>query len=463
MSDKLWGGRFVKGTDATVEAFTASLAADQRLAPYDIAGSIAHARMLAAQGIIPTADAERIIAGLEQIAAEIERGEFVWRADREDVHLNVEARLTELIGEPAGRLHTARSRNDQVALDLRLWLRDTITETVRRIVRLAAELVDQAERHLGVVMPGYTHLQRAQPVLFSHHLLAYVEMLRRDVGRFEDCGARADELPLGSGALAGVPYPIDRAQVARDLGFSRITRNSLDAVSDRDFAVEFLAAAALLMAHLSRLAEEVVLWTSAEFGFITLDDAFATGSSIMPQKKNPDVAELVRGKTGRVYGDLIALLTILKGLPLSYNRDLQEDKPPLFDAADTVLACLDVVRGMVATWTVNADRMAGAVSDDALATDFADYLVRKGLPFRQAHEVAGRLVRLAEERGVSLRSLSADDLRQHSPLFGDDLGAIDVAASIAGRDVPGGTAPARVTAALAEARQWLASAGAPSE
>ncbi|MCS6800372.1 MAG: argininosuccinate lyase [Chloroflexota bacterium] len=463
MREKLWGGRFSKETDATVEAFTASIEVDRRLARYDIAGSIAHARMLAAQGIIPAAEADQIVAGLEQIAGEIERGEFIWRADREDVHLNIEARLAELIGAPAGRLHTARSRNDQVALDLRLWLRDTIAETIRAIVRFAAALVDQAERHLGVMMPGYTHLQRAQPILFSHHLLAYVEMLRRDVGRFQDCWTRADELPLGSGALAGVPYPLDRARVARELGFSRITRNSLDAVSDRDFAVEFAAAAALLMAHLSRFAEEVVLWTSAEFGFITLDDAFATGSSIMPQKKNPDVAELVRGKTGRVYGDLIALLTILKGLPLSYNRDLQEDKPPLFDAADTLLACLEVFRGLVTTWTVNADRMAAAISDDVLATDFADYLVRKGMPFRQAHEVAGRLVRLAEERGVSLRALTPDDLRQQSPLFGDDIAGIDAAASVAGRAVPGGTAPVQVAAALAEARRWIESTGALAE
>jgi argininosuccinate lyase len=459
MSDKLWGGRFAKGTDATVEAFTASIEADQRLARYDIAGSIAHARMLAAQGIIPAADAERIVAGLEQIAGEIERGEFVWRVDREDVHLNVEGRLAELIGEAAGRLHTARSRNDQVALDLRLWLRDTVAETVRRIVRLAATLVDQAERHLGVAMPGYTHLQRAQPILFSHHLLAYVEMLRRDVGRFQDCWARADELPLGSGALAGLPYPIDRERVARELGFARLTRNSLDAVSDRDFAVEYAAAAALLMAHLSRFAEEVVLWTSAEFGFIILDDAFATGSSIMPQKKNPDVAELVRGKSGRVSGDLIALLMVLKGLPLAYNRDLQEDKPPLFDAADTVLACLEVVRGMVATWTVNAERMAAAISDDALATDFADYLVRRGLPFRQAHEVAGRLVRRAEEAGTSLRALTPEELRQHSPLFGDDIAGIDVPAALAARDLPGGTAPAQVAAAIAEARRWIEATG----
>ncbi|GIW08586.1 MAG: argininosuccinate lyase [Dehalococcoidia bacterium] len=460
MSDKLWGGRFTKGTDAAVEAFTASIDTDRRLAPYDIAGSIAHARMLAAQGIIPAADAEAIVAGLEQIAGEIERGEFVWRTDREDVHLNVEARLAELIGEAAGRLHTARSRNDQVALDLRLWLRDTSAETVRRIVALAETLVDQAERHLGVVMPGYTHLQRAQPVLFSHHLLAYVEMLRRDVGRFQDCWARADELPLGSGALAGLPYPIDRWRVARELGFTRITRNSLDAVSDRDFAVEFAAAAALVMAHLSRFAEEVVLWTSAEFGFITLDDAFATGSSIMPQKKNPDVAELVRGKTGRVYGDLMALLTLLKGLPLSYNRDLQEDKPPLFDAAETLLSCLDVFRGMVASWTVNAARMEAAISDDALATDFADYLVRKGLPFRVAHEIAGRLVRRAEEAGSSLRAITPEELRVHSPLFGDDVAAIDVSAALAARDVPGGTAPTQVAAAIAEARQWLAAARA---
>ncbi|MFN8532576.1 MAG: argininosuccinate lyase [Dehalococcoidia bacterium] len=462
MSDKLWGGRFAKGTDASVEAFSASIDADQRLARHDIVGSIAHARMLAVQGIIPADDAERIVAGLEQILGEIERGEFVWRADREDVHLNVEGRLTELIGEPAGRLHTARSRNDQVALDLRLWLRETVAGTIEKIVRLAAVLVNQAERHQSVVLPGYTHLQRAQPVLFAHHLLAYVEMLRRDAGRFADCWARADELPLGSGALAGLPYPLDRRRVADELGLARLTRNSLDAVSDRDFAVEYAAAAALVMAHLSRFAEEIVLWTTAEFGFVALDDAFATGSSIMPQKKNPDVAELVRGKTGRVYGDLVALLTLLKGLPLSYNRDLQEDKPPIFDSADTVLACLDVMRGLVETWTVRPERMAAAISDDSLATDFADYLVRKGLPFRQAHEVAGKLVRRAEEAGVSIRELTPDDLRAGSPLFGDDIGAIDVASSVAARDVPGGTAPAQVAQAIAEARRWIGSMSAPA-
>jgi argininosuccinate lyase len=457
MSAKAWGGRFSKETDARVEAFTASVAVDARLAQEDIAGSIAHVRMLAAQGILPAAEAERIISGLEQVRAEIARGEFPWRADREDVHLNIEGRLAELIGEAAGRLHTARSRNDQVALDLRLWLRGAVAAVRERIVDLVEALITQATRHQDVLLPGYTHLQRAQPVLLAHHLLAYVEMLRRDADRFADCWKRADESPLGSGALAGVPYPIDREAVARELGFSRITRNSIDAVSDRDFAVEFVAAAALLLVHLSRLAEEIVLWSSAEFGFLELDDAFATGSSIMPQKKNPDVAELVRGKTGRVFGDLVTLLTLLKGLPLSYNRDLQEDKPALFDAADTALACLEVCRGMVESWTVRRERMAAAAADDLLlATDYADYLVRRGMPFREAHALVGRLVARSLARGTPLRSFTLEELREFSPLFGPDIAGLSAEQAVAARDVPGGVAPRRVQAALEEARAWVA-------
>ncbi|MCS7003361.1 MAG: argininosuccinate lyase, partial [Dehalococcoidia bacterium] len=332
-----WAGRFGKGMDDAVKAFTASIDVDRRLYREDIAGSVAHAQMLAAQGIIPAEDAERIVAGLRAIEDEIARGVFPFRPELEDIHMNIEARLAELIGDAAGRLHTARSRNDQVATDLRLWTRAAIDETIDSVLALIATLLDQAETAGDAYLPGYTHLQRAQPTPFAHHLLAYVEMLRRDVARLQDCRGRVNVSPLGSGALAGSPYPLDRERVARELGFAAISRNSLDAVSDRDFAVEYVAAAALLMAHLSRFAEDIILWTSAEFKFVTLDDAFATGSSLMPQKKNPDVAELARGKTGRVYGHLIALLTLLKGLPLSYNRDLQEDKPALFDTVDTTL------------------------------------------------------------------------------------------------------------------------------
>ncbi|MGH2601316.1 MAG: argininosuccinate lyase, partial [Dehalococcoidia bacterium] len=390
--------------DAAVDAYNASLPFDRRLYREDIAGSVAHAQMLAAQGIIPSEDADQIVCGLNDVLAEIERGEFVWDQSLEDIHMAVEARLTDIIGaEAAGKLHTARSRNDQVALDLRLFARGAIDTTVNLLRDVRAALLDLAERHLDVILPGYTHTQRAQPVVLGHHLLAYQEMFERDTDRFLDCRRRADMMPLGSGALAGAPYPLDREHVARALGFAQVSRNSLDAVSDRDYVVEYHAAAALTMMHVSRLAEEIVLWSSAEFGFITLDDRFATGSSIMPQKKNADIAELGRGKTGRVYGNLIALLTTLKALPLSYNKDLQEDKEGFFDTVDTLTATLDIFTRMLPTIRVNAERMAeAAIAGYALATDIADYLAHKGVPFRQAHHIAGALVQEAIAQGREL-------------------------------------------------------------
>jgi len=453
---KAWGGRFEEETDPAVEAYTASIHVDRRLYREDIAGSIAHARMLAQQGIIPAADADAIVRGLEEIRQEIESGRFVFRADLEDIHMNVEGRLEEKIGEAAGRLHTARSRNDQVATDLRLYAVGAIDRVVDALRSLQASLLDLAEANRRAVMPGYTHLQRAQPVLFAHHLLAYFEMFDRDAARFLDCRRRTNVLPLGSGALAGAPYPLDRAGVAAELGFAAISENSIDAVSDRDFVVEFLAAAALCMAHLSRLAEEIVLWSSAEFGFVRLPDAFATGSSIMPQKKNPDVAELARGRTGKVYGALVAALTLLKGTPLAYNRDLQEDKPAFFEAEDTLLSTLDVFARMLPKLEVDVRRMRrAAAANYSLATDLADYLVRKGLPFRQAHEAVGHLVREAEQADKPLEKLSLAEYRRASPLFDEDVLRLDLRASLASRDIPGGTAPRRVAAALRRARTRL--------
>ncbi len=455
-SPKLWGGRFAKPTDQTVEAFTASISFDRRLAPFDVAGSMAHAKMLGRQGIIPMEDTLAIVAGLESIRKELEDGNFPFRAELEDIHMNVEARLMELIGEVAGKLHTARSRNDQVALDFRLFLKDISVQTIDELIGLQSVLCDLAEKNIDVIMPGYTHLQRAQPVLLAHHLLAYFSMLERDKGRFRDCMARADEMPLGSGALAGVPYPVDREFLAKELGFTRITNNSMDAVSDRDFVAEYQSAAALTMIHLSRLAEDVILWNSSEFGFLELDDSYSTGSSIMPQKKNPDVAELVRGKSGRVVGNLMAILTTLKGLPLTYNRDLQEDKEGLFDTVDTLLSSLKVFSGMLATSSFRHD-VAGAAASQGfmLATDVADYLVSKGLPFREAHEVVGNLVAYAIKGRKTLSSLTLDEYRQFSPLFGDDILTISMHTSVTARDVAGGTAPNQVRTALKEARKLM--------
>ena len=405
---KLWGGRFSAPTDTLVEAYTASIGFDRRLYREDIAGSIAHARMLAKQGIIEDADRDAIVEGLRAIEAEIEAGRFEFREDREDIHLNIEAALAERIGEPARRLHTARSRNDQVATDLRMFVRAACDEAAARLRALRGALIDLAEREAETVVPGYTHLQRAQPVLLAHHLLAYEEMFARDAERLRQARRRVNVLPLGSGALAGVGYPIDREFVARELGFEAVSANSLDAVSDRDFVVDFHAAAALAMTHLSRLSEEIVLWASAEFGLVRLDDAFSTGSSIMPQKRNPDVAELARGKSARVIGNLVQALTLLKGQPLAYNRDLQEDKESLFDTVDTLLASLAVAAAMLPSLRFDAERgRAAAVENFALATDLADQLVRNGVPFREAHAVIGALVARCEQEGRTFEDLSA--------------------------------------------------------
>ena len=412
--------------------------------------------MLGRQQIIPSADAERIVRGLIEMLEEYDRGEFPLRPELEDVHTNVEARLQEKIGDVAGKLHTARSRNDQVATDLRLYVLRSATAAMMQVIGLQRVLLDLAETHVDVIMPGYTHLQRAQPVLFSHHLLAYVEMLQRDIQRLLYTIASADSLPLGSGALAGVPYPIDRDWLAQELDMSRVSANSIDAVSDRDFVVDYVYAAAMVMVHISRLAEEIVLWSSAEFGFVTLPDAFATGSSIMPQKKNPDIAELARGRTGRPVAELMALLTMLKGLPLSYNRDLQEDKPALFDTENTLISTDDIITAMLPNIRVNRERMLAAASANySVATDYADYLVRKGMPFRAAHEAVGKLVRKAEEKRCELGELSLAELRQSSPLFEEDARKIDVQSSVASRDVTGGTAPARVREAIGAARQRI--------
>jgi argininosuccinate lyase len=451
---KLWGGRFASATNPIVEAYTSSINVDRRMALQDVQGSIAHARMLGQTGIIPSAEAEEILAGLMQIRDEIEEGRFELDEKLEDVHMNVEARLTAIVGPAAGRLHTARSRNDQVATDIRLWVKEAIGETVANLHDLQTMLVDLADRERKTVMPGYTHLQRAQPVLLSHHLLAYFEMYERDIGRFADCYARTDVLPLGSGALAGVPYPIDREMVARELEFGGVTANSIDAVSDRDFIVEYLAAAALAMTHVSRFAEEIVLWSTTEWGFLQLPDAFATGSSIMPQKKNPDVAELARGRTGRIIGDLVNVLTTLKGLPLAYNRDLQEDKEPLFDAHDTLNATLTVLAEMTPQLQF---RPVGRRASEGflLATDVADYLTKKGMPFREAHHVTGRIVAACEAKGVGLNGLTLEEYKQHSELFEADVLKIDVWESLRSRDVVGGTSPRRVAGAIRRARSIL--------
>lgn len=447
---------FRKETDKLVEEYTASIPFDRRLYRQDIQGSVAHARMLARQGIIPEKEAELIITGLTSIQDEIEQGKFEFKTGLEDIHLNIESRLFEKIGEVAGKLHTARSRNDQVALDMRLFAKEAISETIKRLTGFQRALLNLAEANKDAVMPGYTHLQPAQPVLLAHHLLAYFEMLQRDAERFRDSLKRTDVMPLGSGALAGVPYPIDRSFLAKELGFSRVSANSIDAVSDRDFLVEYLAAASLTMMHLSRLAEELVLWSTIEFGFIEIDDAYATGSSIMPQKKNPDVAELIRGKTGRVYGDLIGLLTMLKALPLSYNRDMQEDKEGFFNTVDTLLSTLEVFAGMVATLRVKAERTRQAAEEDyILATDLADYLVRKGTPFRQAHQVVGKLVQYALEKGKGFHELSLSEYQSFSPHFEEDVYSITVESSVAARSVPGGTAPQQVEQALAKAKGIL--------
>jgi argininosuccinate lyase len=454
-------GRFKKAADKLVNEYTASIPFDWRLYPYDIAGSIAHAKMLAKQGIISAQEAEIIIGGLTAIKQDLKQGKFQFKSELEDIHMHIEARLIEKVGEVGGKLHTARSRNDQVAFALRLFTREAISNTLVGLAGLQRALITLAEANKQVIIPGYTHLQPAQPVLLAHHLLAYFEMLQRDTARFIDCLKRTDVMPLGSGALAGVAYTnIDREFLARELGFGQLSQNSMDAVSDRDFVLEYEAAASIGMMHLSRLAEEIILWSSAEFNFIELDDAYATGSSIMPQKKNPDVAELARAKTGRVYGNLMALLTTMKALPLSYNKDMQEDKEGFFDTVDTLLSTLEVFAGMVKTLKIRAENTGKAAERGyILATDLADYLVKKGEAFRTAHDIVAKLVSYAMEKGKPFRKLSLAEYKKFSPLFEKDIYSITVESSIAARDVVGGTAPKQVARALAAAKKSIGARG----
>ncbi|MDD4874330.1 MAG: argininosuccinate lyase [Dehalococcoidales bacterium] len=446
--------RFDKPPDELVVKYTSSLHFDWRLYSYDIRGSIAHARMLAKQGIISNEESNTLEKGLVQVAEEIEQGKFEFKPEQEDIHMAVEARLMDMLGDVAGKLHTARSRNDQVALDLRLYTKEAISETLGSIRKLQQTLIKLAEGNKNMIMPGYTHLQPAQPVLLAHHLLAYFEMLLRDFGRFEDCLKRTDVLPLGSGSLAGVAYNTNRQFLAEELGFSDVSRNSMDAVSDRDFVIEYMAAASVCMMHLSRMAEEIVLWSSAEFKFIELDDAYSTGSSLMPQKKNPDVAELGRGKTGRVYGKLMGLLTTMKALPLTYNRDLQEDKEGLFDTVDTLLSSLKVFSGMLDTLKFKPENMRQAVNQGfILATDLTDYLVCKGESFRNAHGIIAHLISYAVKNDKTLNMLSLDEYRKFSALFEADVQKITVESSIAARNVTGGTSLKQVEQAIKKAKE----------
>ncbi len=454
----MWGGRFASGQDAIMEAINASIGFDRRLAAQDVAGSRAHAAMLAATGIITDADAEVIREGLLKVLSEIESGDFAFSTALEDIHMNVEARLGELVGEPAGRLHTARSRNDQVATDFKLWVRDTVDAAAERVESLQRALLEQAEAGVDWVMPGFTHLQTAQPVTWGHHMMAYVEMLGRDAGRLRDARARMNESPLGCAALAGTGFPIDRDMTARELGFDRPAANSLDAVSDRDFALEFLAASAICAMHLSRLAEELVIWSSAQFRFVKLSDRFSTGSSIMPQKKNPDAAELVRAKLGRIFGANVALMTVMKGLPLAYSKDMQEDKEQVFDAADSLLLALSAMDGMVRDMTAEPEALrAAAASGFSTATDLADWLVREaGMPFREAHHVTGALVAKAEKKGCDLPDLALDEMRGVSQAITEGVfDVLGVENSVASRVSYGGTAPARVREQIAAWKERL--------
>jgi len=453
---KLWGGRFTKQTDQLTEDFNASIAFDSRLFRHDIQGSIAHASMLARQGIITSAERDSIISGLEEIKLELEAGKLEFTVEAEDVHMNIETLLTAKIGDLGKKLHTARSRNDQVALDVRLYLRDEIKEVRELILAIEEALLKLAQEHLDTIMPGYTHLQKAQPITLAHHLMAYFEMFRRDMGRLDDCQKRLVAMPLGSGALAATGFPLDREYVREQLDFREITRNSLDGVSDRDFAIEFCSFASLLMMHLSRFSEELILWSTEEFSFINFDDAFSTGSSIMPQKKNPDIAELVRGKTGRVYGDLITLLTLMKSLPLAYNKDMQEDKEALFDAVDTVKKCLLVFTPMLVSSKFNKNQMAqSARGSFTNATDLADYLVVKGLPFRDAHEVVGKAVLYCIDNNRALEELDLKKFQQFSELIDFDVyQCLDIRECVARRKIPGGPAPEAVQNALKEAGEW---------
>lgn len=457
MSEKHWGGRFQESTDKAVEIFTSSIAVDSRLYRHDIEGSVAHCRMLAKQGVITAEEAEKMVEGLAKIKGDIESGNFAYSDSLEDIHMHIESALTKDLGETAKKLHTARSRNDQVALDIRMYLRDVSREVIDLLNEIRTILVTLAEQHDGVVMAGYTHLQRAQPVLLSHHLMAYYEMFKRDTERFSDGLKRINVMPLGSAALAGTTYPIDRAYAAELLDFPKVSANSMDSVADRDFIIEFIAAASISMMHLSRFSEELILWSSSEFAFIVISDAFTTGSSIMPQKKNPDIPELVRGKTGRVYGNLMSVLTLMKSLPMTYNRDMQEDKPPLFDTVDTLTACLDIYRRMLPHITFKERRLAETTETGFInATDLADYLASKGLPFRDAHEVVGRTVAYGLGKGKELQDMTVAELKGFSPLIEDDVFSFLETKNIIDRRTSlGGTATANVRVAVAQAKKDL--------
>ena len=454
---KPWSGRFTHKTSGIVESFTESISFDKRLWKHDIRGSIAHAKMLSKQGIISSKESGAIVKGLLEIAAEIEAGRFRFRDELEDIHMNIEAALAEKIGSAGKKLHTARSRNDQVALDIRLYLREETEDIISKILQFQKTLLLIAEKHIDTIMPGFTHLQRAQPVLLSHHLLAYMEMIERDKGRFADSLKRLNVLPLGACALAGTTLPSDRTFVARELGFKAVSANSIDTVSDRDFAVEFLSCSCICIMHLSRLAEELVLWSTEEFKFIEISDEFTTGSSIMPQKKNPDVAELIRGKTGRVYGNLMSLLTLMKGLPLSYNRDMQEDKIPLFDTVDTLKICLDIIDAMFPGITFNKKRMTATAGEGySTATDIAEYLVRKGVPFREAHEITGRIVLHCIKNNIGLQELDLKELKSFSQVISKDIfPSLEPAASVRGRSSYGGTSPSQVVKQIRRYKKML--------
>lgn len=454
---KLWSGRFEKKTAVEVDDFHSSIHFDWRLYRHDISGSIAHARMLGRQGIISKEEAGLICAALEQLLKEIESGSITFSKEAEDIHMNIEALLIQRIGETGKKLHTGRSRNDQVALDTRMYAREETDQILQLLSALQSKLLELAENHTETCMPGYTHLQKAQPVTLAHHIMAYFEMFRRDMERLMDCRKRINVMPLGSGALAGTTYPLDREWVARELGFSGITRNSLDAVSDRDYVIEILGCCSMIMMHMSRFCEELILWSTDEFGFVTMDDSYSTGSSIMPQKKNPDVAELIRGKTGRVYGNLMALLSVMKALPLAYNKDMQEDKEALFDSLDTVKKCIHVFIGMLSAIKFNTDQMQRSVlSGFANATDAADYLVKKGLPFRSAHEIIGRMVLHCIQNSIGLVDLELSRFKEFSPLFEEDVyETLTLKACVNERKLPGGPAPETVKQAIEEGRAWL--------
>ena len=454
---KLWGGRFQKNTDKKVDDFNSSIRFDSRMYRQDIKGSVAHAKMLGCQGIIPKSDSEKIVDGLLEILSDIESGKVEFLIDAEDIHMNIEKLLTDRIGDAGKRLHTGRSRNDQVALDIRMYLLDEYKEIREMILNLLKALVKLSKEHVDTIMPGYTHLQKAQPITFSHHLMAYFEMFKRDLSRLDDWKKRCNIMPLGSGALAGTTYPLDREFVKDELGFDAVTMNSLDGVSDRDFAIELSGVLSVIMMHLSRFSEELILWSSHEFSFVEMDDAYSTGSSIMPQKKNPDVAELIRGKTGRVYGHLMGLLTTMKGLPLAYNKDMQEDKEPIFDAVDTVKLCLPVFCDMILTMTVKKDNMLkGAKGGFTNATDAADYLVKKGMPFREAHEVVGKLVFYAISKDKALDEISLSEYKEFSPIIEEDIfDAISMETCVNDRKVIGGPSKEIVLNAISEAEKFL--------